>query len=103
MDEVGADTCVVELPYPHMETRPLLDFGAGYVQRSLHELPRQGMHSPWELAMSVATDVRVLEQGPVQHRNLHFARARQPEADHSGSGAAAGVTGTSAAGTGVAA
>jgi cation diffusion facilitator CzcD-associated flavoprotein CzcO len=81
MDEGGYDTCVVELPYPHMETRPLLDFKAGYVQRSLHELPRQGMHSPWELAMSYRTDARVLRDGPVEDRNLRFARVREPDAD----------------------
>ena len=81
MDEHGYDTCEVELPYPHMETRPLLDFKAGYVQRSLHELPRQGMHSPWELAMSFKTDARVLRDGPVEDRNLRFARVREPDAD----------------------
>ena len=76
MDELGADTCVVELPYPNMATRPLLDFKAGYVQRALQDLPRQGIHSPWELAMSFKTDARVL-RGPVEDRNLHFSRARE--------------------------
>ncbi|HEX3802161.1 MAG TPA: NAD(P)/FAD-dependent oxidoreductase [Solirubrobacteraceae bacterium] len=89
MDKLGADTCVVELPYPHMETRPLLDFAAGYVQRSLDELPRQGMHSPWELAMSVATDVKVLEDGPLEDRNLHFLKARESETEPEAAGAAA--------------
>jgi cation diffusion facilitator CzcD-associated flavoprotein CzcO len=76
MDELGADTCVAELPYPYMQTRPLLTFKAGYVQRSLDELPRQGMHAPWELAMSFRTDARVL-RGPVEDRNLHFSRMRE--------------------------
>jgi monooxygenase len=79
MDELGADTCVVELPYPHMPTRPLLDLESGYVQRSLDELPRQGMQSPWELAMSYRTDARVLRDGPLEHRNLHFSRVRELE------------------------
>jgi cation diffusion facilitator CzcD-associated flavoprotein CzcO len=78
MDALEADTCVVELPYPNMPTRPLLDFKAGYVQRSLHELPRQGMHSPWELAMSFKTDARVL-RGPIEDRNLLFSRAREAD------------------------
>jgi cation diffusion facilitator CzcD-associated flavoprotein CzcO len=81
MDEAGSDTCVVELPYPHMETRPLLDFKAGYVQRSLHQLPRQGMRSPWELAMSFRTDARVLRDGPVTDRNLRFSQARVTQAE----------------------
>ena len=79
MDQIAADTCVVELPYPHMATRPLLDFKAGYVQRALHELPRQGMQSPWELAMSFRTDARVLRDGPIEDRNLHFSRVRELE------------------------
>jgi monooxygenase len=77
MDELGADTCVAELPYPHMPTRPLLGLKSGYVQRSLNEFPRQGMSSPWELAMSVRTDARVLRDGPVEHRNLCFSRASE--------------------------
>jgi cation diffusion facilitator CzcD-associated flavoprotein CzcO len=77
MDELDADTCIVELPYPHMDTRPLLNFAAGYVQRALNELPRQGTRSPWQLAMSVKTDTRVLRDGPVDDRNLHFSRARE--------------------------
>jgi cation diffusion facilitator CzcD-associated flavoprotein CzcO len=77
MDECGADTCVAELPYPNMPTRPLLDFKSGYVQRALNELPRQGMHSPWELAMSFKTDARVLRDGPVEDRNLHFSQVRE--------------------------
>jgi cation diffusion facilitator CzcD-associated flavoprotein CzcO len=77
MDKLGADTCLVELPYPHMPTRPLLDFKAGYVQRALNNLPRQGLHSPWELAMSFKTDARVLRDGPVTDRNLYFSRGRE--------------------------
>ena len=89
MDELDADTCMVELPYPHMETRPLLNFAAGYVQRALDELPRQGTRSPWQLAMSVKTDVRVLRDGPVDDRNLHFSRAREAGAEPTDVGAAA--------------
>ena len=61
MDAVGADTCVAELPYPHMPTRPLLELSSGYVQRSLDELPRQGLQPPWDLPMSFRTDARVLQ------------------------------------------
>jgi monooxygenase len=89
MDELGADTCVVELPYPHMETRPLLDIGAGYVQRSLHELPRQGTSSPWELAMSFSSDVKVLLDGPVEDRNLRFLNTRESDPEQVTAGAAA--------------
>src|SRR5579875_3633236 len=78
MDATGADTCVAELPYPHMQTRPMLDLDAGYVRRALDELPRQGLREPWVLSMDYHADVRVLRDGPVQDRNLRFLRSRQP-------------------------
>ena len=77
MDAVGADTCVAELPYPHMPTRPLLELSSGYVQRSLDELPRQGLQPPWDLPMSFRTDSRVLRDGPVEDRNLRFSHVRE--------------------------
>lgn len=80
MDATGSDTCVAEVPYPHMQTRPMLDLKAGYVQRSLDALPRQGLNPPWELSMSVQADARLLRDGPVEHRNLHFSSRRDARA-----------------------
>ncbi|MDL9948441.1 NAD(P)/FAD-dependent oxidoreductase [Gordonia sp. ABSL11-1] len=60
---------------PTMPTRPLLDFGAGYVQRALATLPKQGEKAPWVMSMSYYADRRVL-RGDVADENLHFARAR---------------------------
>jgi monooxygenase len=77
MDDIGADTCVVELPYPHMATRPLLGLTSGYVKRALDDLPRQGTQSPWELAMNVYGDTKVLREGPVTDRNIRFSRAAE--------------------------
>ena len=73
MDEHGYHTCVPELPYPNMTTRPLLDFSAGYVQRALDDFPKQGAYAPWRLAMSFHEDRRTLEQGPVEDRSLRFS------------------------------
>ncbi|MFK0021119.1 flavin-containing monooxygenase [Streptomyces sp. NPDC090798] len=72
MDATGADICCPELPDPAMPTRPLLDFGAGYVKRSLHELPRQGLAHPWLMSMNYHSDVKLLRGGPVEDDNLHF-------------------------------
>jgi monooxygenase len=83
MDEHGYDACVAELPYPNMSTRPLLDFSAGYVQRSLEDFPRQGAYPPWQLPMSFSVDKRNLMDGPVEDRNLHFsARPESSTATH---------------------
>jgi monooxygenase len=72
MDRLGADTCVAHNDDAAMETRPLLDFGAGYVQRAVHAFPRQGTYGPWQLAMSYATDVKNLRKGPVEDPSLRF-------------------------------
>lgn len=63
---------------PEMDTRPLLDFGAGYVQRSVHSLPRQGDSAPWAMSMSYLDDVKLVESTPVVDENLQFSRASSP-------------------------
>jgi len=80
MDEHGYEQCVPRCDDPDMPTRPLLDFGAGYVQRSVHEFPRQGTRLPWSMAMSYAQDVKNLRHGPIEDPALHFSR-RAPVAE----------------------
>jgi monooxygenase len=65
MDEHEYAYCVPESPDPDAPTRPLLDFGAGYVLRSVHEFPKQGSTPPWELNMDYLRDRKVLLDGPV--------------------------------------
>ncbi len=74
MDEHGYDSCVAHNDDPTITTRPLMDFGAGYVQRSVHELPRQGSRLPWSMAMSYAQDVKNLRQGAIEDPALRFSR-----------------------------
>ncbi len=57
---------------PTMETEPLLNFGAGYVQRSLAQLPRQGKAYPWTMSWNYAADVKILRNGEVDHPALQF-------------------------------
>jgi hypothetical protein len=84
MDATGTDICCPELPDPAMPTRPLLDFGAGYVKRSLHVMPRQGLSFPWLMSMNYHSDVKLLRGGPVEDDNLRFASAaRQAKAETS--------------------
>jgi monooxygenase len=75
MDAHGCDTCVPVLEDPDMELRPLLDFGAGYVQRSIGSLPKQGADAPWLTSMSYHDDVKLLRKAPVVDPWLHFGRA----------------------------
>ena len=73
MDAHGYDTVRARVADPRMPTRPLLDFGAGYVQRVADELPRQGTGGPWPMSMSYLADVKRLRAGEVGDPNLRFA------------------------------
>jgi cation diffusion facilitator CzcD-associated flavoprotein CzcO len=58
---------------PAIERRPLLDFAAGYVQRSLHLFPKGGSRAPWRLGMSYAHDVLTLRHGGLEDGALRFS------------------------------
>jgi cation diffusion facilitator CzcD-associated flavoprotein CzcO len=73
MDAVGADTVMPTLSDASVELRPLLDFQAGYVQRSLSKFPKQGTSGPWTVEMSYAADRARLHDGPVTDDALHFS------------------------------
>jgi monooxygenase len=78
MDAQGLDVCYAEVDDPDMATRPLLDFDAGYVQRAVGQLPKQGDHGPWQMVMDYRRDVEVLRDGPVTDDALRL-RASLPE------------------------
>jgi hypothetical protein len=56
-----------------VQTRPLMDFSAGYVLRSLHLLPRQGTEAPWQVAMDPREDARRLDGDPIEDGVLRFS------------------------------
>ncbi|MFT4126785.1 MAG: NAD(P)/FAD-dependent oxidoreductase [Gordonia sp. (in: high G+C Gram-positive bacteria)] len=58
---------------PAIQTRPLLDFGAGYVKRSLANLPKQGVEEPWTMSMSYYKD-RISFGSDVADPHLEFTR-----------------------------
>ena len=76
-DSVGAASVRPVAP-EGLRTRPLLDFDAGYVQRSLDQLPRQGDTAPWRMAMNYFDDRRQLLRKPVVDRFLRFDDAAAP-------------------------
>ena len=75
MDEHGHRVCVPENRDPAVEPRPLLDFSAGYVLRSLAELPKQGSKRPWRLHMNYLADVVALRFGAVDDGVMRFSAA----------------------------
>ena len=58
---------------PRVEPQPLLDFAAGYVQRSIHLFPKGGSRPPWRLGMNYAQDVVTIRHGALEDGALRFA------------------------------
>jgi monooxygenase len=83
MDARGYAIATPEPPDASLPTEPALDLKSGYVLRSLHALPRQGVSAPWKLHENYVRDVRLLKRGPVDdamrfsRRERHSAHARE--------------------------
>jgi monooxygenase len=80
MDAHGYDVARPEPSDPDMPTRPFLDFAAGYIQRAVDQLPRQGDRMPWLTSMSYSSDVKLLRADSVTDPELHLSRASRPAA-----------------------
>jgi hypothetical protein len=76
MDTHGYDQCVPANDDPTVTERPLLDFQAGYVQRSIDEFPKAGSRAPWHLGQSYAHDLVKLRYGAIDDGVLRFSRRR---------------------------
>ncbi|MGQ7296539.1 alpha/beta fold hydrolase [Quadrisphaera sp. KR29] len=72
MAEHGHDTARPVPADPGMPTRPYLDFAAGYIQRAVEELPRQGSRPPWTTSMDYYADVAMLRTGSVVDPELEL-------------------------------
>jgi len=75
MDANGYDIARPEAPA--MSTQPMLDLSAGYVQRALDRLPKQGEGDPWRVQMDYYHDVEQLREGSVANPHLHFGAASE--------------------------
>lgn len=71
MDRQGF-TAAVPVPPAGLATRPLLDFGAGYIKRSLTALPQQGTGAPWVMSMNFLADRKDLQKGALIDAQLHL-------------------------------
>ncbi len=61
----GKAICVAERPFGPFPTRPLMDFGAGYVKRALDYLPKQGAKEPWAMSFGYVPDSKLLSKVPI--------------------------------------
>ena len=75
MDKTGAQIASPKPPPPDVEILPFLDLKAGYVMRSIDELPKQGSRWPWKLHQNYIRDVFLIRRGPVEDEAMEFRRA----------------------------
>jgi hypothetical protein len=78
LDATGNDVVTPVAPDPSRPTEPFLNFGAGYVQRSLDALPRQGDRVPWRLNQNYPRDVLLLRRGSLEDEGVRFTRSGAP-------------------------
>jgi len=69
---------------PTLETAPMLEFEAGYVQRALESLPKRGSHGPWTMEQSYRFDRKRLRHQPIDDPALHVSRAEASVATMAG-------------------
>ncbi len=74
MDALGYASCTPE-PDSSIQRRPLLDFEAGYVLRSLDEFPGAGSESPWKVRMNYPLDRYETRRAPFDDGSLRFEKA----------------------------
>jgi monooxygenase len=64
---------VVPVDDPAVEREPFMAFRAGYVLRSIDQLPKQGAVEPWRLRQNYLHDVRTIRRGPIDDGTLAFS------------------------------
>jgi monooxygenase len=74
LDAHGYDQCVPTNDDPTVTERPLLDFQAGYVLRSIEEFPKGGSRPPWQLGMTYAHDLLTLRHRRIDDGAMRFSR-----------------------------
>ncbi|HEX4482345.1 MAG TPA: NAD(P)/FAD-dependent oxidoreductase [Solirubrobacteraceae bacterium] len=80
MDARGLEIATPEPPDPSLATEPALDLKSGYLLRSLHALPRQGVSAPWKLHQNYVRDVQLLKRGPIDDA-MRFSRRERHASD----------------------
>jgi monooxygenase len=77
MRRTGATTVVARHDNPEMPTRSMFDLAAGYVQRAVDRIPRQGV-GVWSVPKSYRIDARRLLRDPVDDGVLRFSHIDGP-------------------------
>jgi monooxygenase len=83
MDERGYAYCTPVAPDPSEPRTPIVDLQAGYVLRSIDQMPKQGGRLPWRLHQNYLKDIRLLRNGPLDDEGIVFSQAAASTTDHS--------------------
>ena len=81
MSATGTDTCTPTLRASDhdMPRRPYIDdFSAGYMQRMMPMLPKQGDREPWLNTQRYSEDKKLFREGPLEDGVMQFTRSRLP-------------------------
>ena len=77
IDNLGADYCVASLgdEDSNMAARPWIEnFSAGYIQRSLNLMPKQGIEDPWRNTQNYDLDKKMLRDAPLEDDVMTFVK-----------------------------
>ena len=75
MDATNTKVCVPHLREDDMDmpARPWIDdFSSGYMQRTMHLMPRQGDHAPWMNTQNYAADKKMIRKAPLEDGRISF-------------------------------
>lgn len=75
LDEGGFDFCVPSPPDPSEPLEPFIDLQAGYVLRSIDQLPKQGIRWPWRLHQNYVRDVLRIRHGSIDDEAMEWRKA----------------------------
>lgn len=78
MDSKGYVSCV-PVPPDGLESAPLLDLKAGYVERAASRLPRQGTVPPWRTYQNYFQDMLTIRYGRLEDGAIQFSRKADPQ------------------------
>lgn len=79
LDSINKSIALPPHPTEVMETRPLIDFTSGYVQRAVQELPKQGDRPPWLVHQDYLADRKVLLREPINDGVLQFPEPKMAQ------------------------
>ena len=76
MDKKGYKQCTPRQNDKSLELKPFSDFSAGYVQRQINNLPKQGSKKPWLLKQNYVFDLMNIRHGEIENEVLEFTAPR---------------------------